>query len=246
MKLPGLYHIFEEKWSQFQTCYIISDTHFGDIQLKENIANRPSDNDLIQLINSRVGKKDILLHLGDVGNIEHVRKIRGYKILIMGNHDAGRTNYEREIKQFSFIQNEYSYTQIKTSLQAKYPNWKITIAEAMTATKEAGIVKLWTAFVDNQLFDEVYEGPLMIGEKLILSHEPIDCSWAFNIHGHDHSGHRVPTKTHLNVCSDVIKYTPLNLNSLLKTGLTSYITSIHRSTIDTATKRKQKRIQKKK
>ena len=237
MKLPGLYHIFEEKWSQFQTCYIISDTHFGDIQLKENIANRPSDNDLIQLINSRVGKKDILLHLGDVGNIEHVRKIRGYKILIMGNHDTGRTNYERKIIKEIFAYEKYTQEEVKEKICAKYPNCKLYITKGLAG---------WIATVDNGLFDEVYEGPLMIGEKLILSHEPLDCSWAFNIHGHNHFGNRVPIKTHLNVCSDVIKYTPLNLNNLLKTGLTSYITSIHRSTIDTATKRKQKRTQKKK
>lgn len=245
MNLPGVYDIFNERWNG-QTVWIYSDTHFDDEELAAGTPGRLTSDEQVAAINAKVGRKDVFIHLGDVGNIDHVRKIRGYKILIMGNHDAGATNYKRETKQFNFKQDEYSYAQIKTILQAKYPNWKITIAEAMTATKEAGVVKLWTAFVDNQLFDEIYEGPLMIGEKLILSHEPLDCSWAFNIHGHIHSGHRVPTKTHLNVCSDVIKYTPLNLNNLLKTGLTSYITSIHRSTIDTATKRKQKRIQKKK
>jgi calcineurin-like phosphoesterase family protein len=156
----------------------------------------------------------------------------------MGNHDAGRTNYERQVITQQFFKSQYTKQQALDLTKTLFPNYKYSIDESNEI--------VWEITADNMLFDEVYEGPLMIGEKLILSHEPLDYSWAFNIHGHDHSGHRVPTKTHLNVCSDVIKYTPLNLNSLLKAGLTSYITSIHRSTIDTATKRKQKRIQKKK
>lgn len=236
MNLPGVYDIFNERWNG-QTVWIYSDTHFDDEELAAGTPGRLTSDEQVAAINAKVGRKDVFIHLGDVGNIEHIRKIRGYKILIMGNHDAGRTNYERKIIKEIFAYEKYTQEEVKEKICAKYPNCKSYIIKGLAG---------WIATVDNGLFDEVYEGPLMIGEKLILSHEPLDCSWAFNIHGHNHSGHRVPTKTHLNVCSDVIKYTPLNLNNLLKTGLTSYITSIHRSTIDTATKRKQKRIQKKK
>lgn len=236
MNLPGVYDIFNERWNG-QTVWIYSDTHFDDEELAAGTPGRLTSDEQVAAINAKVGRKDVFIHLGDIGNIEHVRKIRGYKILIMGNHDAGRTNYERKIIKEIFAYEKYTQEEVKEKICAKYPNCKLYITKGLAG---------WIATVDNGLFDEVYEGPLMIGEKLILSHEPLDCSWAFNIHGHNHSGHRVPTKTHLNVCSDVIKYTPLNLNNLLKTGLTSYITSIHRSTIDTATKRKQKRIQKKK
>ena len=48
-------------------------------------------------------------------------------------------------------------------------------------------------------------------------------------------------KNHLNVCSDVIGYEPVNLTQKLKNGLMSAITTIHRETIDNATKRKAKR-----
>lgn len=236
MNLPGVYDIFNKRW-EGQTVWIYSDTHFDDEELAAGTPGRLTSDEQVAAINAKVGRKDVFIHLGDVGNIEHVRKIRGYKILIMGNHDAGRTNYERKIIKEIFTYEKYTQEEVKEKMYAKYPNCKLYITKGLAG---------WIATVDNGLFDEVYEGPLMIGEKLILSHEPLDYSWAFNIHGHDHSGHRVPTKTHLNVCSDVIKYTPLNLNNLLKTGLTSYITSIHRSTIDTATKRKQKRTQKKK
>ena len=243
MNLPGVYDIFNERWNG-QTLWIYSDTHFDDKELAAGTPGRLTSDEQVAAINAKVGRKDVFIHLGDVGNIEHVRKIRGYKILIMGNHDAGRTNYERKIIREKYDIDAYSLDDVKKIAHYKHYGWKATISEGYDISHAP--FHYWELVVDNQLFDEVYEGPLMIGEKLILSHEPLDCSWAFNIHGHIHSGHRVPTKTHLNVCSDVIKYTPLNLNNLLKTGLTSYITSIHRSTIDTATKRKQKRIQKKK
>ena len=100
---------------------------------------------------------------------------------------------------------------------------------------------------DNRLFDEVYEGPLMINEKIILSHEPIMNlpRYLYNIHGHDHNITYIDNR-HLNVCADneLLSYKPLNLLSLIKNGLTSKVTSIHRETIDFATARKRKREQK--
>ena len=186
MPLPGVYKIFDH-WCR-QTVWIYSDPHFGDKELAEGIPGRPSDEEHIKLINSCVGRKDTLIILGDVGDIECARKLKGYKILICGNHDIGHTKYE-------------------------------------------------------EVFDEVYSGPLMIGEKLILSHEPLDIPWAFNYHGHDHKGQERPH--HKNCCSDVVGYKPIHLNSHLKTGPTSKVVSIHRDTIDKATKRSKKRKGKK-
>ena len=95
------------------------------------------------------------------------------------------------------------------------------------------------------LFDEVYEGPLMISEKLILSHEPVDVPWAFNLHGHDHTG-RKSDERHFNVCADVIGYTPLNFNQFMKSGALSKIETIHRQTITLATKKSRKKKKKNK
>lgn len=185
MALAGVYDIFNERWCK-QTVWIYSDPHFGDADLAKGMkGRRPSDEEQIKMINSCVGRKDTIIFLGDIGDIECAKQIRGYKVLICGNHDVGHTVY-------------------------------------------------------NEVFDEVYSGPLMIGEKLLLSHEPVDVPWAFNIHGHDHKG--VKREGHLNVCSDVIGYKPVHMNNLLaKTGILSKTESIHRQTIDEATKRKQKR-----
>ena len=184
MNLPGVYSMFNERWGQFQTAHIISDLHFNEEDLKKAFPARPSDEELVKLINSKVGRKDILFILGDCGDLEFVKQLRGYKVLIMGNHDTGSTKYK-------------------------------------------------------EIFDEVYEGALIIGEKLILSHEPVEIPWAHNIHGHDHNGRK--RKNHTNVCADVIGYKPINFNQWLRDGHTSRIQTIHRETIDNATERKRKR-----
>ena len=183
MAIAGLYRCFDH-WHKEGTVWIFSDPHFGDEELRAGVKGRPSDEELVKMINSCVGRKDTLILLGDVGDVEYAKKLRGYKVLICGNHDAGRTLYEK-------------------------------------------------------IFNEVYTGPLMIGEKLLLSHEPADVSWAFNIHGHDHAG--ATRANHLNVCADVVGYKPLNFNKLMKQGIASKVDSIHRTTIDNATKKKKKK-----
>lgn len=235
--LPGLYDIFQERWGQSQSCYIYSDPHFSDEDLECGIKNRPSDEEQIKNINSCAGRKDTLIVLGDVGNIECVRRLRAArKILIMGNHDLGRTNYERKIEKKIFDQDEYTKEQVMEEMKTLFPNWKISIEESWEFHSP---FKRWNAYADNCLFDEVYEGALIIGEKLILSHEPVEIPWLYNIHGHDHAGRK--RQNHLNVCSDVIGYKPINLNQFLKSGPSAKIQSIHRVTIDKATERKVKR-----
>ena len=184
--IAGLYDIFAH-WHKQGTVWIYSDTHFNDKELGEGVATRPSAKEHLKLINSKVGKKDTLILLGDVGDIEIARRLKGYKILIAGNHDAGMSNYK-------------------------------------------------------DVFDEVYAGALIVGEKLILSHEPVDVPWAFNIHGHVHSGEPMSDNQHFNVCGEARKcYEPVNLNQFMKAGFMAKVQTIHRDTIDKATKRARKR-----
>ena len=184
MNLPGIYDTFNKLWNNYQTVWIISDLHFNEHDLKEGFPNRPSDEELVKNINAKVGRRDVLLILGDCGDLEYIKQLRGYKVLVAGNHDCGLTKHK-------------------------------------------------------EIFDEVYEGALIVGEKLILSHEPIEIPWLYNIHGHDHAGKK--RQNHLNVCSDVIGYEPINFNQFLKSGQTANIQTIHRATIDKATERKAKR-----
>ena len=231
MAIQGLYKIFDH-WHQEGTLWIFSDPHFGDDDLTTGIRNRPSPAEIVQRINAKCGRKDTLICLGDVGDVEYVKLLRAKrKILICGNHDAGRTNYERQVITQQFFKNQYTKEQVLDLTKALFPNCRYSIDESDEI--------VWEITADNMLFDEVYEGPMMIAEKLILSHEPVDVPWAYNIHGHDHQGHK--RKNHTNVCVDVTGYQPINMNQWMKSGAMAHVETIHRDTIDKATVRKQKR-----
>ena len=236
MALPGFYDRFQH-WAQ-QTVWLYSDPHFSDEDLEYGIKHRPSDEQQIANINACAGRRDTLIILGDVGNIECVRKLRaGRKVLICGNHDLGATRYKREVVKRVFDRGIHpDKAEIRSIMEQEFPGWAIRIEEEYDFHCP---FERWIAYADNMLFDEVYEGALIVGEKLILSHEPVEIPWLYNIHGHDHAGKK--RKNHLNVCSDVIGYEPVNLTQKLKSGLMSAITTIHRATIDSATERKAKR-----
>ena len=235
--LPGIYDSFQHWGEKHQTVWIYSDPHFNDDELAGGIKGRPSAEEQVKKINAKCGRRDALICLGDVGDVEYVRQLRAeYKVLIMGNHDAGSTNYKRQVVKEIYDQDVYTKEQALAEARAKYPNWKITIYESYEFHAP---FKRWNVYADNMLFDEVYEGALIVGEKLILSHEPVEIPWLFNVHGHDHAGRK--RQNHLNVCSDVIGWEPVNFTQFLKSGFASKIQTIHRETIDNATKRKAKR-----
>lgn len=236
--LAGIYDSFQHWGEKHQTVWIYSDPHFNDNELAGGIKGRPSAEEQVKRINAKCGRRDCLIILGDVGDIEYVRQLRAeYKVLIMGNHDAGSTNYKREIVKRIFDRDIHpDKAKIRAIMEKEFPGWTIRIEEDYDFHCP---FNRWIAYADNKLFDEVYEGALIIGEKLILSHEPVEVPWLFNIHGHDHAGHK--RANHLNVCSDVIGWEPVNFTQFLKSGFASKIQTIHRETIDNATKRKKKR-----
>lgn len=94
--------------------------------------NWPEPMEYIKKICKKVHKNDTLICLGDVGDPKYFSYIKGYKVLIKGNHDAGNSNYE-------------------------------------------------------PYFNEIYDGPVMIAPKILLSHEPILSDYWMNIHGHNHN-----------------------------------------------------------
>ena len=237
--IEQLYECFRH-WSKEGTVWIYSDPHFND---KEAAGyGRISDEEQVKLINAKVGKKDTIIFLGDIGDTSFIRKIKGYKVLICGNHDLGASNYQRKITLVKFDFNKYSKEEVIKLAKETYPGAAIEIEEEHSLTLKP--FHFWAVKVDNKLFDEVYTGSLFIGEKLLLSHEPINFPFALNLHGHCHNGQQ--NIHHINCCSNVINYTPLNLNQICKSGALSKIETIHRTTIDEATQRKIKRENKKK
>lgn len=236
MPIAGLYKAFDH-WHQEGTLWIISDTHFGDADIRRGFPDRPTDDELVKRINSCVGRKDTLIMLGDVGDVSYVKQLRAkHKVLIMGNHDCGRTLYERKHEVKVFDKNFFQKDEVLLEMKRLYPNCQYNISEGYDFHSP---FEYWEGIADNMLFDEVYEGALIIGEKFILSHEPVELPWALNFHGHDHQGG--PHKNSVNCCCDVIGYKPINMNQIMKQGLAARIDTIHRETIDKATKRKKKR-----
>lgn len=234
------------------TIWFYSDPHFGDDEAYKYRGSIINDEEQIKRINSKVSKTDTLVILGDVGNINAVKRLHGYKVLILGNHDAGASKYQRIIKQINIPYSNSDFEFIKTLEKGDIRYSKDSSSDFLV--------------IDNRLFDEVYSGCLMLNEKIILSHEPINIfDYALNIHGHDHScsdylkyvlrdydtdiatidmrdAYLDTIKTynlmHLNVCAECIGYYPICLSRISKSGALKHIKSIHKETIDLATKNK--------
>ena len=233
--VTGLYNIFNRLWGM-QTIWLYSDPHFGETEEESGLVNKPTDAEQVQRINSKVGRKDTIIFLGDIGDPSWLKGIRGYKVLITGNHDTGISNYQRNRFQRSFDADEWQKDEVYQKMKQEYPDYCVTVEKFYDFRRP---YTKWVATMDNQLCDEVYSGPLTIGPKLILSHEPIEVDGMFNIHGHVHSL-VLSTDRDLNVCAMNTNYIPVNLNQLMKHGLTSKVDSIHRITIDNATARKKR------
>ena len=244
--LPQLYENFQ-RWSDGGTVWLYSDPHFDDADCKAISTEWPSPEEQIAKINKKVHKGDTLIILGDIGNSEYIKRIKvGYKVLIAGNHDLGLTNYKktithetREIVVKYTIEEQYEKDIIIMRksfykyLCEKYPYAKISIQERYEFHSP---FHFFDATIDDNLFDEVYGGPLFIGEKILLSHEPIDIPFALNIHGHTHArvGYGLYDLNHFNVCSNTVGFEPQNLSEIIKAGFLKRVETIHRLTIDKA------------
>lgn len=192
MKNIKLYPCFKH-WLEYDSIWIISDTHFNDIDCKYMDPNWITPEEHIQILKKVLNKQTLLIHLGDVGNASYLDELKCYKVLITGNHDV-------------------------LSKVASH-------------------------------FDEVYDGPLFIADRILLSHEPIKGMelFALNIHGHVHQGYTCAYYddgekmiiSHVNLASDVAQYQPCNLGKLIKNGILSDKVNYHRITIQLAKEKKK-------
>lgn len=245
--IPTLYEVFQH-WSKSGSVYIISDTHFDDEDCPIMDSNWITPEEQIAILNKYAHKNDTLIHLGDVGELSYVRRLKaGHKVLIMGNHDESATKFKRQIITEIFDSERYTRGEVRDAMREKYPDWGIRISEDVSRVEP---YHRWIATADNHLFDEVYEGPLVISEKILLSHEPIQgLPFFFNIHGHDHNARNKGNLSHMNLAANVCGYKPISLGEAIKSGILAKIDTIHRETIDRATKnpiKKRKPAEKKK
>ena len=231
-----LYKPFEH-WYHGGTIWLISDTHFDDPDCKIMSTCWPTPEEQVKLINKFVGKNDTLINLGDVGNREWVSKIKGYKVLLLGNHDKGVTNYEK--KWYISITKEDKFDRAFDSFEEAN--------EYINEMNADGTDTQGFRVINNGLFDEVYEGPLFINEKICLSHENLRLKFGINIHGHEHGNFnfgstasyycndKYYTCAQLNITCNLREYKPLRLDDLIKDVK---VVDIHRITIDRASREK--------
>lgn len=229
--IPTLYDTFKH-WASTGSVYIISDLHFDDIDCKIMDKNWITPEDQINIINKYAHKTDTLIVLGDIGDPKYIGKLKaGHKVLIMGNHDETATKFK---KIYWLEKYTDKHTWEKVDNVEYFDTFELDFFMSNHSSR-------YYRINSNYLFDEIYEGPLFIAEKILLSHEPIEgLTWCVNIHGHDHAKHTTD-KTHINLAANVCNYTPINLAQAIKNGMLSNIPTIHRITIDNATARSVKK-----
>lgn len=236
--IASLYDNFKH-WSESGSVYLISDPHFDD---EDSLLMNPNwlpANQHVEILNKKIHKNDTLICLGDCGDLRYFQQLKaGYKVLIKGNHDdKGNSVYQRKETVIQFNASEYTKKELREKISKEYPGYKFNIidGECFNSPDEVFVA------LDNGLFDEVYDGPLFISEKILLSHEPINgLPFCCNIHGHCHNYFHDYEDAfgckHINIASDVVDWKIMDLGSMIKSGIVSDITTIHRITIDKAAK----------
>lgn len=93
-----LYKCFDH-WFRGGQVYFYSDPHFGDDEMVYLRKNYIGDEEQVKRINAKIGKSDTLILLGDIGDKSWLSKIRGYKVLITGNHDSGQETFREYVNE---------------------------------------------------------------------------------------------------------------------------------------------------
>lgn len=238
--IPQLYPCFQH-WAKYDNIWVIGDIHANDADVQTYFGGWGTDR-IIEKINEFVSKNDMIIFLGDLGRgFRQLGRIRGsHKCLITGNHDQGVTKFKRQVHVEKFDADKYTKAEAMQEMRNLYENkfaYYHFSAEEGWDTQHAPF-HYWECKADNKLFNEIYDGVLVIGPKLILSHEAVDVSWAMNFHGHHHSLDWENDENHICLCGEKVDYQPLNLKHWIKKGGLSKIPHIHKLTIENAKARK--------
>lgn len=230
-------------WQEEGVIWLFSDPHFNDPESKLMNPNWPDADTIVKNINTKVGKNDTLIILGDLGDESYVKKLKGlYKILLTGNHDRGKTNYQRNEDFVALTKEECELYRNDRPTLIKELNKKGDFGNFIDLTKDEiyrclldDVDSDVLVYFNNRMFDYVYDGPLFISPKILLSHEPINIPFGINIHGHSHmteNGYYNEGKNAgINICCDMTNFEPVRLDKLLEGYKTQ---TIHEQTVERA------------
>lgn len=196
------------------TVWFYSDPHFNDDHLKQ-YRNNITAEEQVKRINSKVGKNGTIVFLGDIGDLEFVKKLKGYKVLIMGNHEKGASNYMKNDDNKLFDEVYDGTLQIASNIILSHEPVDYQYCLNIHGHDHAGadfkkyVTKTSIAqTAPDKMIDKYLEA--IKSNKL----------------------------KRLNVCAECINYTPINIEKIIKSGILHSITDVHRETIDGATLRK--------
>ena len=208
--IDSLYYPFK-KWSENAAVWLYSDPHFGDFEsytfrgLTTDKTKEELDKFQVDRINKFVNKNDTIIFLGDIGDPTPLKKIKGYKVLITGNHDRGAAFYR-----------EY-FDEIYTGC--------LTISDRIILSHEP--IEGCPPFLFN-IHGHDHNGTdfkeyvfrdcdAVSSEKMAINALAAAKQYKLN---------------RFNVCAEWINYKPVALKDIINSGVLSNIPTIHRDYLD--------------
>jgi calcineurin-like phosphoesterase family protein len=208
--IDSLYYPFR-KWSENAAVWLYSDPHFGDFEsytfrgLITDKTKEELDKFQVDRINKFVNKNDTIIFLGDIGDPVPLKKIKGHKVLITGNHDRGAAFYK-----------EY-FDEIYTGC--------LTISDRIILSHEP--IESCPPFLFN-IHGHDHNGTdfkeyvfrdcdAVSSEKMAINALAAAKQYKLN---------------RFNVCAEWINYKPIALKDIINSGVLSNIPTIHRDYLD--------------
>ncbi len=212
-----------------ENIFLISDSHFGHKAVLEKEPSRLKSAKVCgyddfytfhkDLWNAAVGKKDRILHLGDLyypGGFSYLKELKGRKILVVGNNDVQRFEKLKELKKWNVQQGlNLHIPQRGEILQKLYDEFgKIFIKEDIYLNaivqdigKERIMFSHFPVF-NRKVNDRFAKSRDVLDRLFILA----DCS--LNIHGHIHS-RDTNNSFCFNVSCEQLGFKPKRLSEIL-------------------------------
>lgn len=212
-----LYSAFKH-WYHGGRIFFYSDPHFSDPEMVYLRKNYIGDEEQVNRINKKIGKNDTIIFLGDIGNPEYIKKVRGYKVLVKGNHDSGDSNYKRTVnldENYNVISDNHLFDEIYDGELAISPNIILSHEPIPVLSCNINIHGHDHSNWGKDLIIEMKDGEPRLKEA--------------------------STPHHFNMCAEHIDYTPISLDEILSQVRIKDLTDIHRITIDNAILKKEKR-----
>lgn len=208
-------HLFNKWRLSYRNIWVIS-----DLFLNSKISSLVDENWVgvdkqIEIINKKVSDRDLLIVIGDPGDIKYIKEINCTKILITDGRKLCKKLYlNKKYSRYLTFDEEIEYI--------KAENAEYVLNKLLALKPEYYKVKVDTinssVEYDCGMFEEIYDGPLMISPHIVLSHSPVKISSGLNVHGDSFCGgeteHIKDKLVWFNATSNILNFEPVNLEKI--------------------------------